>query len=248
MHKILLIGDACIDIYKFGTIDRLNPEAPCPLFKSKYERQQLGMAANVELNLSRYPITVHSNLYHGCEKIRYIDERSNYQLLRVDNDIIKEHRFSIFDETYYDDDYSAIVISDYEKGFITDESIFEIENKFKCPIFLDSKKRALSKFKKCIIKINESEFISSDLDKGNKNLIVTLGKKGARYNNKIYPTDDIKVHDVCGAGDTFLSALVYKYITTEDMEESIRFANKAASITITKLGTYAPTLEEINYD
>ena len=30
--KILLVGDNCKDIYQYGTIDRLSPEAPVPVF------------------------------------------------------------------------------------------------------------------------------------------------------------------------------------------------------------------------
>jgi MoaA/NifB/PqqE/SkfB family radical SAM enzyme len=53
------------------------------------------------------------------------------------------------------------------------------------------------------------------------------------------------VTDVCGAGDTFLSSLVYKFIDTQDVQQAIVFANRAASITVQHVGVYAPTLEEI---
>jgi len=50
---------------------------------------------------------------------------------------------------------------------------------------------------------------------------------------------------VCGAGDTFLAALAYKWCDTKNINDAIKFAVKAASITVQHLGNYAPTLEEI---
>ena len=52
--------------------------------------------------------------------------------------------------------------------------------------------------------------------------------------------------DVCGAGDTFLSALTYQYLQSHDVTNSIEFAIKASSITVAHNGNYAPTLEEIH--
>jgi sugar/nucleoside kinase (ribokinase family) len=76
-------------------------------------------------------------------------------------------------------------------------------------------------------------------------LIVTLGGRGARYKDKIYSAPTIEVADVCGAGDTFLSALTYQYLLTNNIEKAIMFANIAASITVQHRGNYAPSYDEI---
>ena len=60
-----------------------------------------------------------------------------------------------------------------------------------------------------------------------------------------FETDNVEVSDVCGAGDTFLSALTYQYLVSNNIESAIKFANKAASITVQHIGNYAPTLNEI---
>jgi sugar/nucleoside kinase (ribokinase family) len=52
--------------------------------------------------------------------------------------------------------------------------------------------------------------------------------------------------DVCGAGDTFLAALVYQYLMTASIEEAIMFANQAGAISVQHQGNYSPSLEEIN--
>ena len=44
------------------------------------------------------------------------------------------------------------------------------------------------------------------------NIIVTRGPKGADYQGKNYSGFEVGVFDVCGAGDTFLSTLVYFYL------------------------------------
>lgn len=154
-----------------------------------------------------------------------------------------------FDEIFLSD---AVVISDYDKGFITSELITEVSELcygMGIPCFLDTKKTNISDFDRCIIKINEQEYYKAlnhlDYHGQFPNLIVTLGEKGAMYRGTKYETKNVEVHDVTGAGDTFLAALTYRYLETKSIEESIPFANKAASITVQKFGTYAPTEKEI---
>ena len=50
MKKILVIGETCEDVFIYGKITRLSPEAPVPVFiKTHWEGNQ-GMAKNVEKN------------------------------------------------------------------------------------------------------------------------------------------------------------------------------------------------------
>lgn len=49
--SILVIGDVMLDIYFYGEIKRISPEAPVPVFKKKSESSVLGGAANVAANL-----------------------------------------------------------------------------------------------------------------------------------------------------------------------------------------------------
>jgi D-beta-D-heptose 7-phosphate kinase/D-beta-D-heptose 1-phosphate adenosyltransferase len=52
-YKILLLGDDCTDVYKYGTVDRISPEAPVPVFKFSYQITKPGMAGNVSENLKK---------------------------------------------------------------------------------------------------------------------------------------------------------------------------------------------------
>ena len=49
--KLLVIGDVMLDNYCVGSVKRISPEAPVPVFKMKSERSVLGGAANVAANL-----------------------------------------------------------------------------------------------------------------------------------------------------------------------------------------------------
>jgi D-beta-D-heptose 7-phosphate kinase/D-beta-D-heptose 1-phosphate adenosyltransferase len=239
--NILLLGDSCLDVYQYGVVDRMSPEAPVPVFIPTTEEKRPGMAANVYSNLKA--LGLQANFITGQEstKTRLIDSRSKQQIVRIDNDIKND---PLAFETAIPQVYHAIVISDYNKGLITYELIEELRKEFPGPIFIDTKKQDLKRFEGCIVKINEVEYKARHSDC--TDMIVTLGKEGALYNHRMYPAPEIDVTDVCGAGDTFLAALAYEYLNTDgNMEAAIQFAIRASAITVQHTGVYAPRLEEI---
>ena len=76
---------------------------------------------------------------------------------------------------------------------------------------------------------------------------VTFGSEKVVYKEKLYLPPKVDAHDVCGAGDTFLAALVYSWLQKPNMPEAIKFAMKAAAVTVQHVGVYAPRLEEIRH-
>ncbi len=48
--RVLVVGDAMLDRYWFGAVDRISPEAPVPIVRVSREEERLGGAANVALN------------------------------------------------------------------------------------------------------------------------------------------------------------------------------------------------------
>jgi bifunctional ADP-heptose synthase (sugar kinase/adenylyltransferase) len=243
--KILLIGDSCIDEYKIGSVDRLSPEAPVPVIKLVETYTLPGMSANVLKNfaaLGVYPDFVSND--ETITKTRYLDKKSGQHLLRVD----QEHSLTPWNgQTPCSlGQYKRIVISDYNKGFLTYESIEYIIRNAACPVFIDTKKTQLEDISAewVFFKLNETEYKSARSLPSN--LIVTLGDRGAEYNGVRYPTNSVEVMDVCGCGDTFLAALTIEYLYTKDIKKAILYANKAASITVQHRGNYSPTCEEIS--
>lgn len=49
--RVLIVGDAMLDRYWFGAVDRISPEAPVPVVRITREEERLGGAANVALNV-----------------------------------------------------------------------------------------------------------------------------------------------------------------------------------------------------
>ncbi|UEG48811.1 PfkB family carbohydrate kinase [Ferruginibacter lapsinanis] len=238
--KILLIGDNCIDEYVYGICSRLNPEAPVPVLDYTRTETKPGMAANVFENLKTFKVDV--EFITNKEKIiktRFVDDKYNHQILRVD----RHEVLTPLTQAVFDTSFDAIVISDYNKGFISESKLFEIVDQAHCPVFIDTKKRVIPDKPNCYIKINESEYNS--LDNPPVNTIATLGDKGAMYQGKIYPTDKVTVFDVVGAGDTFLAALTYFYLLLGSIEKAIPYANKAAAIVVQHIGTYVLTEEDV---
>lgn len=232
--KILLCGDDCLDIYQYGHVERLSPEAPVPVFKLDYYEKIAGMAGNVKNNLKKLNCIVDYKHTDTNIKTRMIDLKSGQHILRIDDD--KNCRPLILNTDF--DTYDAIVISDYIKGTISYELIEQIKQQYMGPIFVDTKKKDLARFEGCYVKINEYEHLTTTSLP--TDTIVTLGKNGASYKGNIYPAPKVEVVDVCGAGDTFLATLCYQFLKTNDISYAIIQANRAASITVQHLGVYAP--------
>jgi ribokinase len=78
------------------------------------------------------------------------------------------------------------------------------------------------------------------LAKGVANVIITLGSKGAYVHNnhihKIIPAPLAQAVDSTAAGDVFNGALAVALSENNDLESAVRFACKAASISVTRMG------------
>lgn len=71
-------------------------------------------------------------------------------------------------------------------------------------------------------------------------VFITEGSKGARYHSGkeevLVPTYKVDVVDTTGAGDTFNAAFAVAVAEGKDLAGSLRFANRAASLSVTKFG------------
>ena len=165
-----------------------------------------------------------------------------------------------------------IIVSDYGKGTVSNaRKLIESARKLKKKILIDPKGKDFTKYKGAnLITPNKSEFedimgkVGSKKDLENKakkmlehldleSLIVTLGSEGmyvlTKSNKKIignfinaYPQE---VFDVSGAGDTTISALGAALSEDNDIFSAAEFANLAASISVSKLGTSTVSKDEV---
>ncbi|MFB0944640.1 MAG: ribokinase [Spirosomataceae bacterium] len=89
------------------------------------------------------------------------------------------------------------------------------------------------------------------LKKGVQNVIITMGSKGAFFMNEtetfLMEAERVKAVDSTAAGDVFNGALAVAIAKNKPWKEAIAFANKAASISVTRMGAQAsaPKSEEL---
>ncbi len=144
--RVLVVGDAMLDRYLFGDVERISPEAPVPVVKVTREEARLGGAANVALNVKSLgahatlltvvgndePATKLQRLLqsHGiesivgqdaklytCVKLRVIGRAQ--QLVRVDFENLPDHEIladMLSDFARVVGQFDAVLFSDYGKG------------------------------------------------------------------------------------------------------------------------------------
>ena len=242
--RILVIGDKCSDHYTYGAVTRLCPDVPAPVFVPNKTIQSDGMAGNVARQLKEWGCDVYTKFNDEfiCKK-KYIDEKTNHTLLRVDTEnkikpILAQDLSMLLLNAK--EKWDAIIVSDYGKGYLNHSSM-----EFIClshpMVFVDTKKKIdLFLNDVAFIKINEPEWKAT---KDNINpadwkdkIIVTLGSEGCMYNDEVFPVSIVDVLDLSGAGDTFMCGLVMKYVQTENIKEAIRFANECSMRVVQKKG------------
>ena len=231
MKKILIIGESCRDIFVYCKANKLCPDIPVPALNIIEQTENPGMAKNVERNIKNISDIcdiITNPDWENITKTRYMHHESNHAFIRVDTD----HHIKRIDIKKIPLNYDIIAISDYNKGFLTEEDI-----KYICEnhnnVFIDTKKILGSWINGAkYIKINNHEYERSNgfITKNFEDKIIcTKGGDGAVFRDKIYPVDRVEVKDTSGAGDSFFAALLIKYTETTDIEEAIKFANKMAS-------------------
>ena len=245
---ITVIGELCRDVFKYGNVTRLCPEAPVPILTDIYKELNWGMAGNVQENLLAHNPELNINLIHQknlIKKTRYIDDKTNHMFLRVDEGENEVDTLILTPETVQTiTESDLVIVSDYNKGFLTEKTLVEIGKLSKLSI-IDTKKtiskNLIDSF--TFIKLNEHEYQRNKniSDKNKDKFIITLGMNGAKHNDIIFPSPSPKqTIDVSGAGDTFTAFFSLKYFETKNISESITFANQMASIVVSKRGVATP--------
>lgn len=168
-------------------------------------------------------------------------------------------------------DVDLVLISDYDKGVLTKgllSEIFAISKAHGKLTLVDPKGKDFSKYVGVnIIKPNKKEAVLATgiaiKDKESlkracislkeltncDHVIITLSEEGiAHYSNNelaISPTKALDVIDVTGAGDTVLASLGVSLAAGKSLHKACDFANHAAAIVVSKVGSAVVTYEEI---
>jgi bifunctional ADP-heptose synthase (sugar kinase/adenylyltransferase) len=240
MKKILIIGDSCRDVFVYCHAQRLAPDLPIPILDVIEETENPGMAANVAQNIKA--IYSHADLAtnEGWDKVtktRYVHGKTNHTFIRVDS----KHPVLRADVRSLPlAEYDLVAISDYDKGFLTEDDIAYLCENHPL-VFIDTKKILGDWVRNAtFVKINDFEYerskdvITPELaDK----IIRTEGENGAYYRGTQYPVlEKVEIKDSTGAGDSFYAALLVRFAETEDIADSIAFANAAAGRVVAQRG------------
>jgi rfaE bifunctional protein kinase chain/domain len=147
--RVLVVGDAMLDRYWFGAVERISPEAPVPVVKVNREQERLGGAANVALNVktlgARAPLLSVGGVDVPAGELRALLEREgvatllgrdaqlytivklrvigrSQQLLRIDFENQPDHEVLAGMLADYEralPEHDAVLFSDYGKGGLT---------------------------------------------------------------------------------------------------------------------------------
>jgi ribokinase len=195
--------------------------------------------------------TAHIILAEGDNSIVFVKGANDY--------ITSEYVKSVIDEIKK----AKIVLIQQEIPEETVEYVSEICEEYNIPLLLNpAPARPLSQDvidRATYITPNEHEAVvlfnnlSTDeaLKKYPNKVFITEGKQGARYYDGekviLVPSYTVEAVDTTGAGDTFNAALAVALGEGKSIEESLQFANRAASLSVTKFGAQGgmPTREEV---
>ena len=241
--RILIIGDSCTDKFIYGKVGRLSPEAPVPILNPVETTENPGMAGNTMANCLAIAPDANVELWTQPEQItktRFVEKKSNHMFIRYDEG---EEQISAFDKDItYLERYDLVIVSDYNKGFLSDKDIYDIG--LMAPLsIIDSKRQLTDKMvaNYNFIKLNESERINNNKLE-HPGIITTLGAKGAEYQDKLFPSPKPQeTIDVSGAGDTFVAAFAIEYVKSRDAARAIEFANNMSAEVVQKRGVVTPS-------
>ncbi len=166
----------------------------------------------------------------------------------------------------------GIIVSDYAKGSLTKEVMEYLAAaavSLSIPIVVDPKPPNFDLYKNIdgiTPNLNEASHITGRKIENNEDAaaaikyidekyaarfsIITRGADGitgGETGKEVFhlPAFSHDVFDVTGAGDTVISVLLLALVSGASLEEAAGLANAAASIVIEKIGTVAPTVDEI---
>jgi rfaE bifunctional protein kinase chain/domain len=206
------------------------------------------------------PTTVKTRIIAHNQQIARIDQESTQPLLENEAaEILRQMEKSI-------EMSDVIIISDYAKGFLTDElllGLITIANQTGKSIVVDPKGKDFTKYKGATIltpnqkEVAEACHLENTSDQlleasgrrllenlSLKALLITQGENGIKLLEKDRETVQLKatarnVYDVTGAGDTVIASLAVCMAAEMSFYDSSAFANFTAGIVVEHLGTTA---------
>ena len=213
------------------------------------------------------PTTIKTRIVSGNNQIVRIDREVKKSIGTVDERIV----LNIFNDVITSNNIDVIILSDYDKGLITEfvaSEIIRISNTVDVPVLVDPKCNAYHKYSGAkLVTPNQKEAAEicgcniSDIENiyntsrrlmnelNIENFMVTRGENGISLIEDDCITEfgaaAKQVYDVSGAGDTVIATVAASLSLGFSLSDSCKFANLTAAIVVAKLGTVAIKLEDI---
>lgn len=182
---------------------------------------------------------------------------------------IKEQLINLLEKNI--NKFEIIIFSDYNKGMLDTDimpKLIQIAQNNNIKTLIDVKEPKYEKYKNAylikpnLVELNditkmpvstEEEIVKAAQtllkNTDSKYVLATRGKDGmtlvSKNEYKHIKCMSREVYDVTGAGDTVISYLAVGLLNNIDLVDSIQIANYAAGVGVSKMGTYAVTIEEI---
>ena len=297
-QTVACVGDLMLDRYVYGEVSRISPEAPIPVLKSRRTVSMPGGVGNVARNVAALGGQARLGAVAGDDgagseltgliaaedriadfiarpdgastivKTRFVS--GGQQLLRLDDE---EVTVGAFDRDDVFSEASVILLSDYDKGVVTDRlirSALWAAQSSGAPVVVDPKGRDFARYGAVdVIKPNASELAGAtglpvETDPAieaalaallasttAKAIVVTRAGKGMslirREGGRVkhFPGRAREVFDVSGAGDTGLAALGLALGAGASLEQAVQLAILASGVVVGKSGTAVVTPAEL---
>ncbi|MES2862163.1 MAG: D-glycero-beta-D-manno-heptose 1-phosphate adenylyltransferase [Pseudomonadota bacterium] len=286
---IACVGDLMLDRYVYGEVSRISPEAPIPVLRARRATAMPGGVGNVARNVAALGGLARLGGVTGQDaagtelaslieaedrvvdfidrpetartivKTRYVS--AGQQLMRLDEE---EPATGVYDRDDVFSGASAILLSDYAKGVVTERlirsALWQASNAG-VTVIVDPKGRDFAKYGAVdVIKPNASELagatglpVETDAEieaalealmaaTTAKAIVVTRAGKGMSLMRrgdpaKHFPGRAREVFDVSGAGDTGLAALGLALGADASLEQAVQLAILASGVVVGKSGT-----------
>ena len=223
-----------------------------------------GVQVDESFLFSSAPTISKTRVTSSNQQICRVDRESDSDSYSPDLSVLQENLISKVNSS------DVVIVSDYGKGFVSDELFSLVRNNAKF-VSVDPKPSRLLQYESPDLltpnrmealelagksRLMKEEFPQSEVVQeifrkfSPAKLAITLGADGMllaedKEIKKIIPTAAREVFDVSGAGDTVIAVLSMALVANGNFEESAQLANLAAGIVVGKVGTATVTTEEI---
>lgn len=255
--RALVVGDAIVDNYIFGRVDRICPEAPVPVFVRERAESRMGGAAHVveQMDALCRPSAVSLGTPVSV-KTRYMV--GNHLLLRVDADkaplLDEEQKARALIDAISGAEVDVVVLSDYGKGWLSPsmcEFLMLYAVKRDVKVVVDPKGSDWSKYAGC------DWICPNDKEMGDVGQVFAkrvLHKRGA-HGLRIwfdgsgavdFPATAKHVYDVTGAGDVVVAVFAAALAAGATDTRAAQLANLAAGWSVGEVGTAVCSRETLH--